>query len=201
MKPSSFCGEGKDVAKETEAWIKALDDYFLLINTAVENKSMIVRYKLIGEAKLWWKEWCREQTIDKMTTTWKLIKEAVKERYLPLNHETLKMNEFYGLTQKHLSANAYYSKFVKLKRYAPSMTKPQAVSRFVQGLNPPLNHRLESMRLESLQDVVLWAKPLEEEIRSSSHIRKQNPLFKTIPRELSRPNHNLATLGVSQHQK
>ena len=80
------------------------------------------------------------------------------------------------------------------------MTKPQAVSHFVQGLNPPLNHRLESMRPESLQDAVLWAKPLEEEIRSSSHICKQNPLFQTIPRELLRPNYNLANLGVSQHQ-
>ena len=139
---------------------------------------MIAKYKLTGEAKLWGKEWCREQTIDKTTTTWKLFKEAFKERYLPLDHETLKMNEFYGLTQKHLSVDAYYSKFVKLKRYAPPMTKPQAVSHFVQGLNPPLNHRLESMRPESLQDAVLRAKPLEEEIRSSSHIRKQPPYSK-----------------------
>ena len=87
------------------------------------------------------------------------MKEAVKERYLLLDHETLKMNEFYGLTQKHLLVDAYYSEFVKLKRYAPPMTKPQAVSCSVQGLNPPLNHRLESMRPKSLQDAVLRAKP------------------------------------------
>ena len=116
MKPSSFFGEGKDVSKEAEAWIEALHDFFLLINTSAENESMIARYKLTREAKLWWKEWCREQTIDETTTTWKLIKEVVKERYLPLNHETLKMNEFYGLTQRHLSVNAYYFEFVKLKR-------------------------------------------------------------------------------------
>ena len=150
MNPSSFFGEGKDVAKEAEAWIEALDDYFMLINTSAKNESMIARYKLTGEAKLWWKEWCREQTIDKTTTTWKLIKEAVKERYLPLDHETFKMNEVYGLTQKHLSVDAYYSEFVKLKRYAPPMTKPQAISRFMRGLNPPLNHCLKSMRPESL---------------------------------------------------
>ena len=161
---------------------------------------MIARYKLTREAKLWWKKWCREQTIDKTTTTWKLIKEAVKERYLPLNHETLKMNEFYGLTQKHLLVDAYYPEFIKLKRYAPPMTKPQAVSHFMQGLNPPLNHRLESMRPESLQDAILQAKLLEEEIRPSSHICKQTPLFKTIPRDFLRPNHNLANPRVSQHQ-
>ena len=156
--------------------------------------------KQVRVVKLWGKEWCREQTIDKTTTTWKLIKEAVKERYLPLHHETLKMNEFYGLTQKHLSVNVYYFEFVKLKRYAPPMNKPQTVSYFVRGLNPPLNHRLESMRPESLQDVVLQAKPLEEEIRSSSHIRKQTRLLKTIPRNSPRPYHNLENLGVSQHK-
>ena len=41
MKPSSFSGEGKDVAKEAEAWVKSLDDYFLLVNTTIENESMI----------------------------------------------------------------------------------------------------------------------------------------------------------------
>ena len=175
MKPASFLGEGKDVAKEAEAWIKALDDYFLLINTSVENESMIARYKLIGEAKLWWKEWCREQMIDESTVVSKVIKEAIKERYLPLDHETLKMNELYGLTQKHLSVDSYYSEFVKLKRYAPLMTKPQAMSRFVWGLDPPLDWCLESMRPISLQDAILRAKPLEEEIKASANFCKQPP--------------------------
>ena len=188
MRPESFSGEGKDVAKEAEAWIEALDDYFLLVNTSAENESMIARYKLIGEAKLWWKEWCREQLIDESTVVWKVIKEAIKERYLPLDHETLKMNEFYGLTQKHLSVDAYYSEFVKLKRYAPTMTKPQAVSRFVRGLNPPLNHRLESMRPISLQDAVLRAKPLEEEIRASGNFCKRPPPFQ--PRDRDPPRQN-----------
>ena len=75
-----------------------MDDYFFLISTIAKIESMIATYKLIGEAKLWWKEWCQEQTINETTTTWKVIKEGVKERYLPLDHETLKMNEFYGLT-------------------------------------------------------------------------------------------------------
>ena len=131
MKPSSFSGEGKDVAKEAKAWVESLDDYFLLVNTTAENESMIARYKLVGEAKLWWKEWCREQPVDESTVTWKVIKGAIKERYLPLDHETIKMNEFYGLTQKHLSMDAYYLEFVRLKRYAPPMSKPQAVSCFV----------------------------------------------------------------------
>ena len=77
------------------------------------------------------------------------------------------------------------------------MSKPQAVSRFVRGLNPPLNHRLESMRPESLQDAVLRAKPLEEEIKNSSSFCKQPPPFKSSPR----PNPNIANPGVTQSPK
>ena len=58
--------------------------------------------------------------------------------------------------------DAYYLEFIKLKRYAPPMTKPQAMSCFVQGLNPLLNR--ESKRSNSLQDAILRVKPLEKRL-------------------------------------
>ena len=67
------------------------------------------------------------------------------------------------------------------------MTKPQAVSHFVRGLNPPLNHHLESMRPDNLQDVVLRAKPLEEEIRTFSNLHKQPLAFKPFIEILQGP--------------
>jgi len=127
-----------------------------------------------------------------------VIKEAVKERYLPLDHETLKMNVFYGLTQKHLFVDAYCFEFVKLKRYAPPMSKLQALGCFVQNLDPPLNHRLESMRPDSLQDEVLRVKPLEEGIRTSPNLHKKPYSFKPIYRDPLRPNHSVANPGVPQ---
>ena len=51
---------GKDVAKEVEAWVESLDDYFLLVNLMAKNEFMIVWYKPFNEIKLWWKEWCCE---------------------------------------------------------------------------------------------------------------------------------------------
>ena len=98
MKPSSFSREGKDVAKEAKAWIEALDDYFLLMNTSTENKSMIARYKLIGEKKTLVERVVSRANHWQNNIHFEVIKEAIKEWYLPLDHETLKMNEFYGLT-------------------------------------------------------------------------------------------------------
>ena len=37
----------------------------------------------------------------------------------------LKMNEFYGLTQKTSTLGEYYANFVSLRRYAPQMTLEQ----------------------------------------------------------------------------
>ena len=105
---------------------------WILGNMIVENEYMIAWFKLIGDAKIWWKEWCWEQPIKGSIITWKVIKDAIKKRYLPLDHETLKMNKFYNLTQKHLSMDAYYSKFVKLKRHSANDKTPRHESLFAR---------------------------------------------------------------------
>ena len=92
-----------------------------------------------------------------MSQTWEDIKKAVKECYLPPGHETLKMNEFYGLTQKAMTLGEYYANFVSLHRYAPQMTLEQQIARFCQGLNSLLNSRLKAMRPSTLHDALLRA--------------------------------------------
>ncbi|MCO5573722.1 hypothetical protein L7F22_027496 [Adiantum nelumboides] len=88
------------------------------------------------------------------------MKQAVKDRYLPPAHQALKMNEFYALRQLGLTLEEYYSKFVSMRRYAPSMSTEQQIARFCQGLNRPLSTHLEAMRPTSIQDALIRAKPL-----------------------------------------
>lgn len=65
MKPSSFSRKRKGIAKEAKVQIQALDDYYLLlVNTLAKHQSMIACYKLMGNAKLWQKEWFHEQLVD-----------------------------------------------------------------------------------------------------------------------------------------
>ena len=84
---------------------------------------MFGMFKLVGEAKLWWKQYCKDKGVVPSSQTWEQIKQAIRERYLPPAHETLKMNEFYRLKQFSLSLEEYYSKFVSLQRHAPLMTE------------------------------------------------------------------------------
>ncbi|MCO5591337.1 hypothetical protein L7F22_045319 [Adiantum nelumboides] len=73
------------------------------------------------------------------------------------------MNEFYALQQLGLTLEEYYSKFVSLRRYVPSMSTEQQIARFCQGLNRPLSTHLEAMRPTSIQDALIRAKPLATE--------------------------------------
>lgn len=55
VQPPTFCGEGKDVERDAEIWMEAMDEYFNTTHTYVGNRAMLGMLKLVGDAKLWWK--------------------------------------------------------------------------------------------------------------------------------------------------
>ncbi|MCO5602660.1 hypothetical protein L7F22_056796 [Adiantum nelumboides] len=158
----TFKGEGPNIERDAEAWIEAMDDYFLAAGITPANQAMLSMFRLSGDAKLWWKQHCRDNPTS--SPSWEKMKQAVKDRYLPPAHQALKMNEFYALRQLGLTLEEYYSKFVSLGRYAPSMSTEQQIARFCQGLNRPLSTCLEAKRPTSIQDALIRAKPLATEV-------------------------------------
>ncbi|MCO5564214.1 hypothetical protein L7F22_017872 [Adiantum nelumboides] len=152
-----------------------MDDYFLAAGTAPENQAMLSMFGITGDAKLWWKQHCRDNPTS--SPSWEKMKQAVKDGYLPPAHQALKMNEFYALRQLGLILEEYYSKFVFLRRYAPSMSTEQQIARFCQGLNRPLSTRLEAMRPTSIQDTLIKAKPLATEVSPFSRTYNQFNIF------------------------
>ena len=123
--PPSFNGEGSKVEQDVEVWIEAMSDYFAAAGTTPANQSMLSRFRLTGDAKFWWKQWCKDKGVLEGSQTWENIKVAVKGRYLPPTHEEIKMNEFFVLRQGNLTLEEFYSKFVTLWRYAPALTNEQ----------------------------------------------------------------------------
>ena len=55
VQPPTFKGEGKDVERDAEIWMEAMDDYFNTVRTSFGNRAMLGMLKLVGDAKLWWK--------------------------------------------------------------------------------------------------------------------------------------------------
>ena len=60
MQPPSFKGEGPKIKNEAEIWIESMDDYFSAAGTTPANQSMLAHFCLFDNAKLWWKQWCKD---------------------------------------------------------------------------------------------------------------------------------------------
>ena len=78
MQPPSFCGEGADIERNAEVWIEQMHDYFTVAGTIPANQAMLGMFRLTGDAKLWWKQHCRDQGVTKSSQNWAQIKQAVK---------------------------------------------------------------------------------------------------------------------------
>ena len=91
-----------------------------------------------GPAKLWRKLNCESRGVSEYNQGWEDLKERLKERYLPLNYSTVKMNEFLSCIRKGKTIKEYHEEFVKLSRHAPLMSEEQKLSRFILGLEEKL---------------------------------------------------------------
>ena len=123
LQPKAFTGEGNNIPKILEEWIMSMDDYFALAGYNAVAQGIMGRAKLEGSARLWWKLHCQTQGKLETTMGWEELKASLKERYLPLNYATTKMNEFLSCVRKGKPIDEYYEEFVKLSRHAPQMTQ------------------------------------------------------------------------------
>ena len=156
--PKAFTGDGEDVPKLLEEWILSMEDYFSIAQYNSLAQGLMGRAKLDGPAKLWWKLHCQTLGRAKTSMSWGELKESLKERYLPLNYSTVKMNEFLSCVRKGRGIETYYEEFVKLSRHAPHMTEEQKLSRFVLGLEGQLADEINALRPTSLADALIRAK-------------------------------------------
>ena len=76
---------------------------------------------------------------------WGELKNNLKERYLPLKYDILKMNEFFSSVKKGWHIDEYYEKFVKISRHAPLMTQEQKLRRFIIGLEGKLVEEVNAL--------------------------------------------------------
>ncbi|MCO5567997.1 hypothetical protein L7F22_021693 [Adiantum nelumboides] len=158
LQPKAFTREGADVPKELEEWVMAMEDYFVLAGYNSLAKGIMGSAKLEGPAKLWRKLNCASRGVSEHSQSWDDLKERLRERYLPLNYSTLKMNEFLSCTRKGKTIEEYHEEFVKLSRHAPLMSEEQKLSRFILGLEGKLADEVESLRPTSLADALVRAK-------------------------------------------
>ena len=136
----------------------SMEDYFALAKYNLVAQGIMGREKLGGPAKLWWKLHCQTQGKKENTVGWDDLQKSLKERYLPTNYLTIKMNEFLSCVRNGRLVDDYYEDFVKLSRYAPLMTEEQKLSQFILGLEGQLAEEVNALHPISLADALICAK-------------------------------------------
>ena len=179
--PGYFSGEGDDVGKQLEEWLEKMEDYFDLAHSSEENKAMMGRFKLEKSAKLWWQDHCREHALQPANTTWDYISTQLSKNYQSRTYRIERLNEFLDCSQGKDTLDVFYQRFLKLLKYAPAgMNQDAKVARFVSKLNPPMDTRLQSLRLTTFADVLDAGRPVETELNrgsakdSKAHTPKEN---------------------------
>ena len=163
--PGYFSGEGDNVGELLEEWFERMEDYFDLAHSSEENKAMMGRFKLEKSAKLWWKNHCKENAIDPTNVSWDYLSTQLSKSYQTRTYHVDKINEFLDSVQGEDTLDIFYQRFLKLLKYAPAgMDQEAKVARFVSKLNPPLDTRLQSLRLTTFADVLDAGRPIEQEI-------------------------------------
>ena len=79
--PGHFDGEGIDVGKKLEEWLKKMDDYFDLAQSLAENRETMGRFKLEKSTKLWWRNHCLENLVNPTQVTWDYLKSQLQTNY------------------------------------------------------------------------------------------------------------------------
>ncbi len=181
--PGYFSGEGDNVGKQLEDWLKKMGDYFDLAHSSEENKAMMGRFKLEKSSKLWWQDHCRENGLDPGNATWDYIKTQLSKNYQSRTYCIERLNEFLDCSQGKDTLDIFYQRFLKLLKYAPAgMNQEAKVARFVSKLNSPMDTRLQSLRLTTFADVLDAGRPVEQEINkngskdSKPQPTKENPV-------------------------
>ena len=142
-----------------------MKDYFDLALSSEANKAMMGRFKLEKSAKLWWQDHCWENALDPTFATWEYIKTQLCKNYQSRTYQIERLNEFLDCSQGKDTLNVLYQRFLKLLKYAPAeMTQEAKVARFVSKLNPPMDTRLQSLRLSTFADVLDAGRPIEQEV-------------------------------------
>ena len=75
--------------RDAEIWMEAMDDYFNTARTSFGNCAMLGMLKLVGDAKLWWKQHCKDAGVSESSQEWEDVRrQSQKDTFLLLTEHS-----------------------------------------------------------------------------------------------------------------
>ncbi|XP_057972832.1 uncharacterized protein LOC131160983 [Malania oleifera] len=115
-----------------------MEELLTILHCTKEQKVQYATFKLVGEAKRWWRlvKLIEKQRLGPTVITWSHFKEVFFDQYFPAATWAAKVEEFLQLTQGSMTIQQYATKFVELSRFTSHMVldEPLKAQIFKRGL-------------------------------------------------------------------
>src|SRR5437667_12324774 len=156
-------------------WIFSVDQYFILTDMPIYKQGPFVSTLLRDEALLWYR--ANYENWDPSTPlTWQILRTAMREYFAPPNEDRRLQDEWTNLKQ-YGTVFEYVSVLTALAMQIPSLSQTQVLDKFIRGLKPKTESKLNFEIQKHLKKHIVWQ---TVSIELYTVLRVQPSLLKTI---------------------
>ncbi|XP_057969410.1 uncharacterized protein LOC131158559 [Malania oleifera] len=163
MKPPSFARRVDPIVVEN--WIQDIEEILAVLSCTDEQKVSFASFKLIGEAKRWWRSTIliEKQRLNPMPVMWGQFKELFFERYFLAIIWSAKAIEFLHLAQGKMKVSQYAAQFIELSQFASHLApdEKKKIRKLEEGSRQNLFEQVIYFQAQTFTKVVNGATVIE----------------------------------------
>ncbi|GJY10508.1 reverse transcriptase domain-containing protein [Tanacetum coccineum] len=175
--------DGKGGAIVLTRWIEKMENVIDNSGCAENQKVRYAASSLVNKALTWWNTQVQARGCEAaMAMTWNDLKALMVEEFFPSNEMEKLENEFWN--HKMVGANhaAYTDRFHELAKLVPHLVTPESsrIKRYIAGLAPEIRGMLRATQPTTIQNAILRAGILTDEVVSCGTLTKGNDKRKVV---------------------
>jgi hypothetical protein len=168
--------EGEHAPEKAQAWLKAIEKIFRVMNCTDAQKVQFGTHMLEKEAEDWWNNTLQRFEEDNIEVTWTLFRDTFLENYFPEDCRGKKEVEFLELKQGNGTVADYAARFQELIKYCPHYNTANAERskclKFVNGLRHDIKKAIGYQQITRFTELVNKSRIYDEDSRESASVYK-----------------------------
>jgi len=181
-------------------WIVAIEDYFDWYEMSDIEQVRFAKMKLIGPARKFWQTVTSH--LDRMCQPpiiqWEVMKDRLKEKYLPFFHKTHLVDQMLDLRQSTSSVSDYINSFEELTQRCNLLEDASfTIARFIRGLQTDLKREVSLSTPYTLDEA--YYKTLEvEKLDKLYRVRRAAPRSRAPAQSVHKMNEFAVNASMSK---
>ncbi|GJS11115.1 reverse transcriptase domain-containing protein [Tanacetum coccineum] len=175
--------DGKGGAIVLTRWIEKMENVIDNSGCAENQKVRYAASSLVNKALTWWNTQVQARGREAaMAMTWNDFKALMVEEFCPSNEMEKLENEFWNLKMVGANHAAYTDRFHELAKLVPHLVTPESsrIKRYIAGLAPEIREMLRATQPTTIQNTILRAGILTDEVVRCGTLTKGNDKRKVV---------------------